>query len=92
MNFTERDEWIENLLAALVTLRAFGTDFQHRKPVDFTEGHIPFITRVSNRAPKLEYFTIFDGESHYWKRVRGEWVLSGDARFPPECVFDMITR
>ena len=89
MNFAvaaERNEWIENLLATLVTLRVFGVHFQGR-PVDFTEGHLPFITRVSNRAPKLEYFTIYDCKSHYWKQVRGEWVLSDDARFPPERAF-----
>jgi len=90
MNFAaERNEWIENLLATLVTLRVFGAHFQGGRPDDFIKGHLPFITRVSNRAPKLEYFTIYDGKSHYWKQVRGEWVLSDDARFPLECAFDM---
>ena len=95
MEFTEWSEWIENLLATLVTLRVFGADFQYGNPYgsmggyDHTAGYLPFITRVSNRAPKLEYFTIFDGESHYWKQVRGEWVLSDDERFPPVRAFGM---
>ena len=84
MDFAEWSEWIENLLATLVTLRVFGTVSQYGVPAG---GRLPFITQVSNRAPKLEYFAIFDGESHYWKQVRGQWVLSDEARFPPERVF-----
>ena len=92
MDFTEWSEWIENLLATLVTLRVFGTEFNYGGPCgptgyDRTKGYLPFIKQVSNRAPKLEYFAIFDGESHYWKQVRGQWVLSDEARFPPERVF-----
>ena len=91
MGFTEWSEWIENLLATLVTLQAFGTDFNFRYDLgyDSTGGHLPFITQVSKRAPKLEYFTIFDGTSHYGKLVSGEWVLCDEARFPPVHAFAM---
>ena len=95
MEFTEWSEWIENLLATLVTLRVFGTDFNYGGPYDsmggydHTGGYLPFITQVSHRAPKLEYFTISDGKSHYKKLARGDWVLSDEARFPPTRAFDM---
>ena len=88
MEFTEWSEWIENLLATLVTLRVFGTDFHYGGPYDPTGAYLPFIMQVSNRAPKLEYFAIFNGKSHYRKLVRGEWVLS-DAGFPSARAFDM---
>jgi hypothetical protein len=88
MDFTEWNEWIENLLATLVTLRVFGTDFYYGGPYDNTGGYLPFITQVSNRAPKLEYFAIFDGgRSHYGKLVRGEWVLCDEAGFPETRLF-----
>jgi hypothetical protein len=85
MDFTEWSEWIESLLATLVTLRVFGTNFDYSGR-DHT-GYLPFITRVSNRAPKLEYFVIFNGKCHYKKLARGDWVLCDDARFPPERAF-----
>ena len=85
MGFTEWSEWIENLLATLVTLRVFGTESRRDGP---TEGYLPFITQVSNRAPQLEYFAICDGSSHYGKLVQGEWVLCDKARFPEPRLFD----
>ena len=95
MDFTEWSEWIENLLATLVALRVFGVDFnygrRHDPMWDYvpTGGYLPFIKQVSNRAPNLEYFAIFDGESHYGKLVRGEWVLCDEAGFPPGRAFGM---
>jgi diadenosine tetraphosphatase ApaH/serine/threonine PP2A family protein phosphatase len=89
MDFAGCSEWIENLLATLVTLRVFGAYFNDGGPYYHTGRYLPFITQVSNRAPKLEHFTIFNGESHYWKQVRGEWVLSDDERFPPVRAFGM---
>jgi hypothetical protein len=88
MDFTEWSEWIENLLATLVTLRVFGTDFNYIGPCDPVRGYLPFITRVSNQAPQLEYFAICDGSSHYGKLVQGEWVLCDEARFPETRMFD----
>jgi hypothetical protein len=84
MEFAEWSEWIENLLATLVTLRVFGTHYGGRHEPTY----LPFITQVSNRAPNLEYFTIFDNKNHYGKLVHGEWVLS-DAGFPSARAFDM---
>ena len=95
MGFTEWSEWIENLLATLVTLRVFGTEFNYGGPYDpiggydRAGGYLPFIKQVSNRAPKLEYFAIFDNKSHHGKLVRGEWVIGNEARFPPELAFGM---
>jgi acetoin utilization deacetylase AcuC-like enzyme len=54
-------EWHENLLAALRLLRVFRLQF-----LDFDihyENALPFITKSSNRAHKLEYFVIFDFRS-----------------------------
>ena len=87
MTYTERNEWIENLLATLVTLRVFGADFHYGRPYDFMGEYPEFIAQVSNRAPILEYFTIYDGEIHYWKQIRGEWVLTDEAGFLPERAF-----
>jgi hypothetical protein len=87
IDLTEWSEWIESLLATLVTLRVFGTHFDHTVQYDPTEGYLPFIRQVSNRAPQLEYFAIFDGQSHYGKLVCGEWVLCDEARFPPAHAF-----
>ena len=93
MGFPEWSEWIENLLATLVTLREFGIDLNYGGPYDLmggydhTRGYLLFITQVSNRAPKLEYFVIFNGKCHYKKLARGDWVLCDDARFPPERAF-----
>jgi hypothetical protein len=89
MDFTEWSEWIENLLATLVTLRVFGTDFNYlvgrsdpMEEYEPTGMYLPFITQVSNRAPQLEYFAIFDGKSYHRKLSCGEWVLCDEERFP----------
>jgi hypothetical protein len=84
MDFTEWSEWIENLLATLVTLRVFGTVSLYGVPAG---GRLPFITQVSNRAPKLEYFSMYYGRGHYKKLVHGEWVLCDKAIFPPVDAF-----
>jgi hypothetical protein len=87
IDLTEWSEWIESLLATLVTLRVFGTQFDDARWYDPTEGYLQFITQVSNRAPRLEYFSIFDGKSHYGKLVHGEWVLCDEERFSPARAF-----
>jgi hypothetical protein len=95
MDFTEWSEWIENLLATLVTLREFGTElnyggqYDHMGGYDHTKGYLPFITQVSNRAPKLEYFAILNGNSHHRKLVHGEWALIDETRFPEARAFGM---
>ena len=53
-----------------------------------TDGYLPFIKEISDRAPKLEYVGVlgFD-ELHCGKRVSGEWVLCTKAEFneAPTC-------
>jgi hypothetical protein len=47
-----------------------------------TDGYLPFIEEISDRAPKLEYVGIFHygfNELHCGKRVSGEWVLCDEA-------------
>ena len=45
-----------------------------------TDGYLPFIEEISDRAPKLEYVGVFDvDELHCGKRVSGEWVLCDEA-------------
>jgi hypothetical protein len=73
-------EWIENLLAALVSLRAFGVALYAAERL-FPQGHLPFTARAFSRAPHLEYMTIYDKEDHYWKRDRGECVPCDEAGF-----------
>jgi hypothetical protein len=84
MDLTDWSEWIENLLTTLVMLRVFRTDFKDLPMGGYepTGRYLPFITQVSNRAPQLEYFAIFDGKSYYKKLGHGEWVLCDEARFP----------
>jgi hypothetical protein len=94
MGYTEWSEWIENLLATLDTLRVFGTEFKYGgqydpKGHDRTRGYLRFIKKVSNRAPKLEYFSISNGKGHYEKLAHGGWVLSDEARFPSALAFGM---
>jgi hypothetical protein len=47
-----------------------------------SEAYLPSVMRMSNRAPHLEYFSIFDGDFHFFKRVRGEWVFCDMEEFP----------
>jgi hypothetical protein len=55
----------------VLTLKFFLDDDPHEK-------YLPLITEMSNRAPHLEQFTIFDNRRRFWKRVRGEWVFCGE--------------
>jgi hypothetical protein len=69
------------MLAALSSLSVFTAGFRSdgNHPQD---GYLPFIMRVSDRAPQLEYFAIFESQFHYWKRVRGEWTVCSEEEFP----------
>jgi hypothetical protein len=87
MDFTGWCEWIENLLATLVTVRVFGTDSHYGRRYDPTGAYLPFITQVSNRAPKLEYFAFFYGKSYYRKLFGGDWILCDEARSPSSRMF-----
>jgi hypothetical protein len=67
----QRYEWIENTLSALDSLKVFDIDLGEIDS-DYRVDYLPLITQASSR---LQYVTIFDGEYHYWKRLRGEWVV-----------------
>jgi hypothetical protein len=65
----------------LVSLRVFKSEFDFHGE-DITEGYLPFIKGISDRAPKLEYVGVYDyNKLHYGKRVSGEWVICDEADF-----------
>jgi hypothetical protein len=76
------DEWLETLLAALVSLRVFQVQsYGASRPAEM---YLPFVIDVSHRAHHLEYFAYHDnyqtiGGNHCWKRVCGEWVICDEA-------------
>jgi len=72
------DEHIVNLLAGLVHLRICTFEVYGEWPLkDVNE----FITKVSDRVPHLEYFSI-PPLNHYYKRVGGGLVVC-DPTEPP---------
>jgi len=76
---------IEDLLVTSVSLRVFkicGIEevSQYRR----TEKYLPYISKTSDRAPHLEFFSIFEGKDYYAKRVCGEWVVCDEAEFPTQ--------
>jgi hypothetical protein len=77
--FADFTIWVENLLAALVSLRVFTLGFNFgggRPPI----AYLPYITKISDRAPQLEYIGVYHrNKSYYGKRVGGEWVLCDKA-------------
>ena len=76
-------EWVKNLLAALVSLRVFKSEFHFdgENPA-FSDGYLPYIKEICDPAPKLEYIGVFDYDRfHCGKRVSGEWVLCDEAEF-----------
>jgi hypothetical protein len=67
----------------LVSLRVFKSEFDFNGE-NITDGYLPFIKKISDRAPKLEYVGVLDGDNdklHYGKRVSGEWALCDEADF-----------
>ena len=75
---------LENILTALVSLRVFvlrllGGAGRHNH---LEEIYLPLTVKISDQAPHIEYFTIMDSGSHYWKRVRGEWKICDKAEYP----------
>jgi hypothetical protein len=65
----------------LVSLRVFKSEFDFdEENLTSSDGYLPFIMDISDRAPKLEYVGVlrFD-ELHCGKRVSGEWVLCDEA-------------
>jgi hypothetical protein len=72
------DEYFLNLLAALVHLRIFTILFDDYCPVEAAH---PFILKVSDRVPHLEYFSI-PLLDDYYKRVGGKLVVCDWKEFP----------
>jgi hypothetical protein len=64
------DDYVGNLLSALVSLRTFEIEIDDDEcPI---KADLSFIQKVSDRAPHLEHFT---SDPCCYKRVGGEWVL-----------------
>ena len=83
------DEWLGNLLAALISLRVLTFSFVlslHQVPPvlwGYEQAHLLFVRKVTDQAPHLEYFAVsWDVNDYYWKRVKGEWVPCNRADFP----------
>jgi hypothetical protein len=72
------DEYVVNLLAALVHLRIFTILLLKDCPIK--DGH-SFIMKVSDRVPHVEYFSM-PHLNHYYKRVGGELVICDRTEFP----------
>jgi hypothetical protein len=72
------DEYIVNLLAALVHIRIFQFESDDPCPIRDVSS---FIEKVSDRVPHLEYFSVPD-LSCYYKRVGGEFVICDLTEFP----------
>jgi hypothetical protein len=70
------DEYMVNLLAALVHLRIFTMVSPRNFPIK--DGHT-FIIKASERVPHLEYFSL---PHLFYKRVGGELVTCDRTEFP----------
>jgi hypothetical protein len=70
------------LLVAFVSLRVFTLDLlgDHHP----SEKYLRCITKVSDRAPHLEFFTIEDGAEYTfrYKRVSANWVVCDEDEYP----------
>ena len=81
------EEWLGNLLAALISLRVFTLDSAfdiHQAPTMFgsEEAYLRFVENVTDRTPHLEYFAASCDEIDYFcKRVHGKWVPCDSAEF-----------
>jgi hypothetical protein len=72
----EVEEYFVNLLAALVHLRIFTIVLPKDRLIKD-----PFIMKVSDRVPHLEYFSI-PHHKRYYKRVGGELVICDRTECP----------
>jgi hypothetical protein len=81
------DEWLGDLLAALISLRVFAFNFYFVRssppPWWSAQGFLLEVRKLTNRAPHLEYFDISSGAiGCKWKRVHGKWVPCKTEEFP----------
>jgi hypothetical protein len=74
----EFEEEIGNMLAVFISLRVFAIRSGDHCPI---KDGLSFVTNVSGRASRLEYFHIED-LCGYYKRVGGEWVTCDKTEFP----------
>jgi hypothetical protein len=66
------DDYVGNLLAALVSLRTFEIGFDDEDEDCPIKDDLSFIQKVSDRAPHLKHITL----NHCcYKRVGGEWWI-----------------
>jgi hypothetical protein len=79
------DEWLGNLLAALISLRVFTLHSSQASRVlwNSEQAYLPFVRKVTDRAPNLEYFAVkWSASIHSLKQVHGEWVPCNSAELP----------
>jgi hypothetical protein len=72
------EEYILNLLAGLVHLQVMNFYIYKKSPIKDVQ---QFITKVSDRVPHLEYFSMPPIDHHY-KRVGGELVICDEMERP----------
>jgi hypothetical protein len=70
------------MLVAFVSLRVFTLQLEgyHLRNEDYPR----YITKVFDRAPHLDFFTIQDGDDHTFrcKRVNENYVVCDEAEYP----------
>jgi hypothetical protein len=72
------------MLAAFVSLRVVTIDLTGGGQPHPSEKYLRYITKASNRAPPLKFFTIQDGDddTFRYKRVNANWVVCDEAEYP----------
>jgi hypothetical protein len=82
------DEYIGGLLAVLVSLRLLEFEADDQFP---TEDDLAFITKASDRAPHLEYFSMWHTKDRYEfgrlmvrAQIGGQWVICDETEFPSQ--------
>ena len=73
------DEYIESLLATLVSLRLFAFRVHG---TFLTVDALECITNAPDLAPHLEYHAILQRRCRYRKRIGREWEICGETEFP----------
>jgi hypothetical protein len=86
------DDYVGNLLAALVSLRTFEIGFDDEDEDCPIKDDLSFIQKVSDRAPHLEHFAL---DPRCYKKVAGNWVTCGSpgifrSHFKGECAVDLL--
>ena len=73
------------MLVAFVSLRVFTLRLEGGQ-LHLSEKYLQYITKASNQAPHLEFFTIHHGDDHtlHCKRdnENWDWVVCDEAEYP----------